>query len=445
MMENMYSLNVERALLSAIIFDPEIYEDLAFKLKPHDFYLPFHQYVFTAMGELHQAHKPIEEEFIRTEIVASGKFDEVAMLDLLSAYPISNYAAYLETIIEHSRKRSLATMATGIKKHLIEDNTPADEVISYVSKTVDAIDDDATQTEQNIGTIIDEYLGDMDKAQSGEDNWIRTGIAQLDNLIDGFQGGDLVVIGARPSMGKTSLATTFTVNFLDSKHGVLFDSLEMPTKKIMNRLVATKSGEKLSDLKRGLTKDPSLFHSTLSGFRKSGLILHGEKNIPFSKIRLKARRVLRKNPNVRFWIIDHIGKMKFKDPRFLRIEIGEVTTELKAIAEEFGITVILLTQLNREVTNRKNNRPSLSDIRESGDIEQDADIVILPHRDSYYQRGKDEREAAVTDVELIVPKSRDGATGVAKCSFDGERTRFIDKAAFEIEYEGGFEMPTITV
>ena len=442
----LYNLNFERSILSAIIFDPTLFEDIAIKMKPHDFYLPFHQYLFESMAELHEEERPMDEEYLRSRLIKKGKFDEVAMLDLLSVNPISNVEPYLDDLKEFSRRRSLNSLSLEIKKNISEGSESSDGVISMISSRIDGIDDDASDKERHISTIVDSYMDTMNSvADSEEMPWVSTGIKSLDNIIDGFLPGDLVVIGARPSMGKTSLATTFTANLLKKRYGVLFASLEMSTEKITQRLLSIMADEKLSDLKRGIVRNPNKFNSVLSELRASNLVLHGEKNIPFSKLRLKVKRALRKNKGLRFLVIDHIGKLKFNDPRFLRIEIGEVTTELKAIAEEFGVTVILLTQLNREVTSRKNNRPTLSDIRESGDIEQDADIIILPHRESYYHRGVDEREPAVTEADMIVAKNRDGVTGVAKCSFEGEYTRFVDTRAYEVEYEGGseFDLPRI--
>jgi len=146
-MEHMYNLNIERAVLSAIIFDPEIYEEIASKLKPHDFYLPFHQHIFTAMEELSVEEKPLDDEFLRTKLTSMGKFDEVAMLDLLSANPITNTAAYLQEIKAKSSKRALATLATEIKKVTIEDDLPAEEVMNLVEKKLYEITQNSTSND----------------------------------------------------------------------------------------------------------------------------------------------------------------------------------------------------------------------------------------------------------------------------------------------------------
>jgi len=205
-MENMYNLNIERAVLSAIIFDPEIYEEIAAKLSSHDFYLPFHQHVFASMEELSKEEKPLDEEFLRSKLVSMGKFDEVAMLDLLSANPISNTAAYLTEIKAKSSKRALATLATEIKKVVIEDDLPAEEVMNLVEKKLYEITQN--NTNEDFRESKDITLSMMDEINRlkalGNSKLIGTdtGFKNLNDKTSGFGKGDLVIIAARPAMGK---------------------------------------------------------------------------------------------------------------------------------------------------------------------------------------------------------------------------------------------------
>lgn len=143
-MENMYNLNIERAVLSSVIFDPETYEDIASKLKPQDFYLPFHQHILTAMEELSREEKPLDDEFLKVKLSSMGKYDELAMLDLLSANPISNTLAYIKEIKAKSSKRALATLATEIKKVTIEDDLPVEEIMNLVEKKLYEITQNST-------------------------------------------------------------------------------------------------------------------------------------------------------------------------------------------------------------------------------------------------------------------------------------------------------------
>ena len=429
-MNNLHDLNIERAILSAIIFEPQTLQEVDGKIEAKDFYLPFHKKIFDAFKKLDAKGLPIDEIFLQKELAKD--YDEVAFLDILSANPISNVDAYLDEIVEKSRKRELNVLSMEIRKGIGED-LDSEEVINSIAKSIENIDKRAEEFD-DIATIADDFVEWMDSTE--EKRVIPTGLAPLDDLIDGIEEGEVIIIGARPSMGKTSGVTTMIANWIENDScGVLFDSLEMDREKIFRRILSTMSDSTLWDLKRKQIKDLDKYKRALGKIRNSKLIIHDKNGVNFNFLRNKAKRVLRKNPDIKVWIIDHIGEISYKDPKFLRIEMGEVMSGVRAIAKEFGIGVIILSQLNREVANRKSNRPTLADLRESGELEQKADKVILLHRESYYQRGEQVREPAITDSEMIVAKNRDGATGVAKMKFEGACTRFfVDNQPYSIEY-----------
>ncbi len=206
MNENMYNLNIERAVLSAIIFDPQIFEEIASKLEPHDFYLPFHQYVFSAMEELTKEDKPIDEEFLKNKLTIAKKFDEVAMLNILVANPISNTDAYLGDIKSRSTKRALAGLATTIKKVTIEDNLAVEEVMNLVEKKLYQITQNSTSEDFRDSKEITLSMLDEIKRLKALDNskllGVDTGFKNLNDRTSGFGKGDLVIIAARPAMGK---------------------------------------------------------------------------------------------------------------------------------------------------------------------------------------------------------------------------------------------------
>jgi len=334
------------------MFDPIIFEDVALRLQDSDLYLPFHKHLFKAMSELHNKNFPIDEVFLEKEL--GRDYDETAFLDVIASSPISNVETYVDEIKEMSKKRKLATLATLTKKDLLEDEKSSEDIISNIYKTVESIDEDSDPFEE-IGSIVDEFELDMTSAREGnEDKALPTGIKELDLIIGGVEKGEVIIIGARPSMGKTSAITSMMANWSEDPNcGVLFDSLEMEKKQIVRRIVSTKSDSTLYDLKRGFVKDFDKYKKSIDTIKKSGLIIHDKNGVNFNYLRNKAKRVLRKNPNIRVWIIDHVGEINYKDPAFLRIEIGEVMSGVRAIAKEFEISVIVLSQLNREVTSRK--------------------------------------------------------------------------------------------
>lgn len=206
MNENMYNINIERAVLSAIIFDPQIFEELAAKLKSHDFYLPFHQHVFVAMEDLAREDKPIDEEFLKSKLSADGNYDEVSLLDILASNPISNTDAYLDEIKSRSTKRSLATLATTIKKVTIEDDLPTDEVMNLVEKKLYEITQNSTSEDfresKEITLSMVEEIHRLKALGNQKLLGVDTGFHNLNDHTQGFGKGDLIIVAARPAMGK---------------------------------------------------------------------------------------------------------------------------------------------------------------------------------------------------------------------------------------------------
>ncbi len=449
-MENMYNLNIERAVISSVIYDPETLDDLVARIDSHVFYLSFHQHLFETMIELTQEELPIDEEFIRNRMMKRKEWDEVHMIDLLSSTPVSNVDAYINDLVEKSKKRSLAALSAQVKKEVTEEDEDSSVIVGTIDKRLDEILSIGSKLNvKTSATYVEEMQADMRLAdETGDIIGYKSGIHTLDAKIGAFQEGDLVVIAARPSMGKTSLATTITDFALSKGHGVLIDSLEMSGKKIMSRLVATRAGESLSNIKRGRVSDADKFNAAVKFYSKSTLLhIHEESYIPIHELKAKAVQKFRKNPKIKYWFIDHLRYIK-KPGLNIPNEINEITKELRRVAKQYGVVVFLLSQLNRANEQRPNKRAMLSDLRESGAIEEDADIIIFPHRESYYQRNVDMKEPVVAEAELNVGKNRDGEAGICKCYFRGSTTAFDNFGVVEYEYQDdsghSFSMPNVT-
>lgn len=206
MNDNLYNINIERAILSAILFDSQIFEDIASKLEPHDFYLPFHQHVFKAMDDLNREDKPIDEEFLKTKLKAINSYNEKALLDIMIANAISNTDAYIEEVKSRSTKRSLTTLATTIKKVTIEDDLPADEIMNLVEKKLYEITQNSTNEDfresKEISLSMMEEIRRLKELGNSKLLGVDTGFRNLNDKTSGFGKGDLVIIAARPAMGK---------------------------------------------------------------------------------------------------------------------------------------------------------------------------------------------------------------------------------------------------
>ncbi len=477
-MENLYNLNIERAVLSAIIFDPQIYEEIAAKLKAHDFYLPFHQHLFSAMEELSHEEKPIDEEFLRARLKAKGKFDEVAMLDLLSANPISNTAAYIGEIKAKSSKRALATLATEIKKTTIEDDLPAEEVMNLVErKLYEITQNTSNQDFRESKEITLAMLEEINRLKAmGNSRLIGTdtGFRNLNDKTSGFGKGDLVIVAARPAMGKTAFVLNIALKAIERDEGVAFFSLEMPAEQLMLRMLAAKTSIPLQSLRVGDLTDEqwTQLSAATSELSKKKLFVDDGGHATIHQVRSKLRKLKSQHPEISIAIIDYLQLMSGdgKDSGRQQ-EVSDISRGLKQLARELEIPIVALSQLNRGLEARENKRPMLSDLRESGAIEQDADIILFVYRDDVYREAKEKekemkakaegkeyssdfKKKAEEEAEIIIGKQRNGPTGTVDLVFQKKFTRFVDAAhspAFEVVYEdkdipmkeGHIELPPI--
>ncbi|MBD3793061.1 MAG: replicative DNA helicase [Campylobacterales bacterium] len=472
MSENMYNLNIERAVLSAIIFDPKIFEEIAAKLKAHDFYLPFHQYVFAAMEELLREEKPIDEEFLKSKLNSSGNFDEVAMLDILASNPISNTDAYLGEIKARAAKRALATLATTIKKVTIEDDLPVEEVMNLVEKKLYEITQNATNQDfRESKEITLSMLKEIDRLKAlGNSKLIGTdtGFRNLNDKTSGFGKGDLVIVAARPAMGKTALVLNMALKAVERNEGVAFFSLEMPAEQLMLRMLAAKTSIPLQALRVGDLSDEqwSDLSRAADDMSHKKLFVDDGGHATIHHVRSKLRKLKGQHPEITMAVIDYLQLMSGEGREGRQQEISEISRGLKQLARELQIPIIALSQLNRSLESRENKRPMMSDLRESGAIEQDADIILFVYRDDVYREAKEKekemkakaegkeykseyRRKSEEETELIIGKQRNGPTGTVDLIFQKNFTRFVDAhkggdTPFEIIYEGGGNIDTST-
>jgi replicative DNA helicase len=484
-LEKLYNLNIERAVLSSIIFDPQTYEDIASKLNPQDFYLPFHQYLFEAMEELSREEKPIDEEFLKSKLDSKGKFDEVVMLEILSANPISNTNAYISEIKAKSSKRALASLATEIKKVTIEDDLPAEDVMNLVEKklyeiTQNNVNDDFRDA-KNIALSMLEEINRLKTLGNSKLIGVDTGFHNLNDKTSGFGKGDLVIIAARPAMGKTAVVLNMALRAIERDEGVAFFSLEMPAEQLMLRMLSAKTSIPLQKLRIGDLTDEqwSQLSTATDEISRKKLFVDDGGYATIHHVRSKLRKLKAQHPEISMAIIDYLQLMSGESKEGRQQEVSEISRGLKQLARELQIPIVALSQLNRSLEARDNKRPMLSDLRESGAIEQDADIILFVYRGNIYklnelkekiEKAKSEGNADKQqeyqqkydqlqlqneeDTELIIGKQRNGPTGTVDLIFQKRFTRFVDATnslAFEVVYEdsdipantGNIELPPI--
>ena len=449
-MYSVYSINIERAVLSSILFNPEELEDVLGVLKPKDFYLPAHKKIFEVMVKLHNDDMPIDEEFIRKRVDAKDVDDSI-LLEILSANPITNTLAYVREIKDGSVKRELATLATTIKKVAIEEEVSANEALDTIQGELYKISTDSATSElKDMNTVTGDTLSYIEKMKKmGNKHLIgeTTGFEALDRRTTGFNAGDLIIIAARPAMGKTALVLNMALKNVEQGKGVIFFSLEMPAEQLMLRMLSAKTSIPLQNLRKGDLDDQQW--TNLSGafddLNTKKLFVDDGGSVNINQLRARVRKLAQnESNNIKLVIIDYLQLMQGTGNKDRHQEVSDISRGLKMLAREMKIPIIALSQLNRGLENRPDKRPMLSDLRESGAIEQDADIIMFVYRDDVYKerdearkekeakdKGEDYKSKFINkpeeEAEVIIGKQRNGPIGTVKLNFQKALTRFVDK------------------
>jgi len=462
MQENLYNLAFERSILSSIVFEPSQFDELGTQLKKDDFYLPAHQDIFSVMTLLLQKDQPIDEEFIKKELIKMKKFDESVMLEILSANPISNTKAYVDEIRDKSLKRHLLTLTTEIKRVTVEEELPSADVIDIVEKKLYEItqnnqtSDFKDSPKMTFDTM--EYIKEMKSRGNSVLVGVDTGFHELNKMTTGFGKGDLVIVAARPAMGKTSFILNTVNNLITKGKGVAFFSLEMPAEQLMLRLLSIQTSIPLQKLRVGDMNDDqwSSLNGAIDRMNSAKLYVDDHGSININQLRSKLRKLKNQHPDIEIAVIDYLQIMSGIGTQDRHLQVSEISRGLKMLARELNMPIVALSQLNRSLESRNDKRPMLSDIRESGSIEQDADIILFVYRDDVYlYKEEKEREKAAKsegkefkptyiekeeeDAEIIIGKQRNGPTGHVKLVFQKKLTRFVDATPYAKGIETVYE------
>jgi len=455
-MDNLHNINIERSILSSILFNPASFEDVAASLKPRDFYLPAHKYIFEAMETCEQEDLPIDEEFIKKKLKQEERFDEEAMLEILSTNPLPSVKAYVEEIREKSIKRELVKLTGDIKEVAVEKDLPSSEVVDLVQQKLYQITNESGSREfrdapEMTSSTISHILEMKKKGNSGIVG-IDTGFAELNRLTTGFGPGDLIIVAARPAMGKTAVTLNLAQKALDDNKGVAIFSLEMPAEQLMLRMLSAKTSIPLQKLKIGDMNDDewSRLNSAADTMSEKKFFVDDNGNVNIHTIRAKLRKLKTQHPEIALCVVDYLQLMTSAGNKDRHLEVSDISRGLKLLARELDMPIIALSQLNRGVESRNDKRPMMSDIRESGSIEQDADLIMFVYRDDIDRmreekdkeqkarvEGKEDKsnffEKPEENAELIIGKNRNGPVGVANLVFQKACTKFVDAGGVPIE------------
>lgn len=424
----------EKSLLGAIMLSDDVMSDILTILKPGDFYEKRHQTIFRAMSDLYDQHKPIDLLTLTAELKAQKKLKEIGgapyLTELSNFVPAAAHAkAYAEIIEKASVRRKLIKAGTNIAEKAYEEDANVDNLVGEAERELFEVSDKIVKSDY---VPMDQLLAEaMERIAELQQNkgvlrGLKTGFTDLDKKTAGFQKGDLVIIGARPAMGKTTFAQNLAYNIANiNKKGVLFFSMEMAANEIVDRIISDIADVDNWRMRTGNLSDEefSRIGDALGEIDELPIYIDDTSAMTIAELRNKARRAMHDH-DIGIVIIDYLQLMTGSD-RYAgnRVqEITEISRGLKVLARELEIPVVALAQLSRNVTGRDDPRPVLSDIRDSGSIEQDADLVMFLHRPDYYKKPEEE-DTNIT--ELLIRKHRHGAIGVIELYFDGARSRFM--------------------
>lgn len=427
-------VEAEKSLLGAIMLDNGTLPDILTVLKPADFYEKRHETIFQAIIDLYDAHKPIDLLTLTAELRSKKKLKEVggaAYLTELSEFvPAAAHAkAYADIIEKAAVRRRLIKAGTEIANKAYEDDANADDLVGRAEQELFEVSDKIIKSDY---VAMDELLADaFDRLEELQKNkgalrGLKTGFSDLDKKTAGFQKGDLIIVGARPSMGKTTFAQNLAYNIASiNKRGVLFFSMEMAANEIIDNMISSVSGVDSWKMRTGNLSDTEFakIGDALGEMDEVPIYIDDTSSMTITELRNKARRAAHDH-DIGIIVLDYLqlitGSDRYAGNRVQ--EITEISRGLKILARELSVPVVALAQLSRNVEGREDPRPVLSDLRDSGSIEQDADLAIFIHRVDYYKK-KDEEDTNIT--ELIIRKHRRGALGTIELYFDKERSRFM--------------------
>ena len=433
-----HNLEAERSVLGAILVHNDAFNLAAQIIDSRDFYRDAHRRIFDRMVALSERHDAIDFVTLKEELARAGELDEVGgpayVAALADGVPrATNVEYYARIVKEKSTLRNLIEAATRILSNAYEAEQESDLILDEAESAIFAVADDRLKAgfvamrdlvKDSFPKI--EQLFEQKRLITG----VPTGFIDVDEMTRGLQAGDLVIIAARPSMGKTSLVLNIAQHVASlGDHVVGFFSLEMSKESLFLRLLTSEAqidGHRLMSGAIGGNDYHRISHA-LEKLNAMKLYIDDTANISVLEMRAKSRR-LQAEHGLHLLVIDYIQLMSARG-RFENrtLELASISRSLKGLAKELNVPIVVLSQLSRAPEARSDHRPQLSDLRESGALEQDADVVVLIYRDDVYNRDPNSPDAGT--AELILAKQRNGPTGVVRLAFLREQTRFANLAA----------------
>ena len=432
----------EQSVLSAMLLSTDAFQECLLEVTDGDFYIPSNRVVFQTMRRLFDNNQPVDPVTLADALKSDGQLDRVGgmgyLLDLANApFALTSWRHHVEILRRDATLRQMIAASAQISALAFDAPEDTKEVVDQAERMLLSVTDRGVRSSYStLQEIMEQLYNDLgEQAENGSDTLgIETGFPGLDSRLLGLRGGQMVVIGARPGVGKTSFCLNLAVNAAEAGATVALFSLEMSKVEIAQRLLAARALIRLTDIRSANIRPnqwPQILEAT-EDLRNLDILIDDTPGTTVTEIRAKARRMLHNKPNG-IVIIDYLQLLSTpaganrNDNR--ATVVGEMSRGIKIMAKDLDVPVVALSQLNREVEGRTGKRPQLSDLRESGSIEQDADIVILLDRSSTPEEAERKDRPAEGVTQFIIAKNRSGPLATVDMRFDAENIKF-----YELDY-----------
>lgn len=435
-----HNIDAEQSVLGSILIDPESINQVAKFLQAEDFYLETHRLVYDAILDLDEAGEPVDFLTVTECLKKNGNLDKIGgasfVASLANIVPTSAHAeSYGHIVEENALLRNLIDLATRISAKGYQGADDAERLMQEAERMLSELGSrKISSVFESLREILVDSLQNLQRIyeHKGEITGVPTGFTDLDKMCSGFQPGDLIIIAARPSMGKTSLGMQIAFHAAGQDCGaVAVFSLEMSKEQLVQRILCAEAGVDWHKLRSGFLNEDD-WNILLNKSREMSavpLYIDDAAILTVRQIKSKARR-LQSEKGIGLVVIDYLQLMQGSGRVENRQqEIAEISRSLKALAKELNVPVVALAQLSRQVEQRQDKRPFMSDLRESGSLEQDADVIMFIYRDDYYNQDSEKKGIA----EIIIGKQRNGPVGTVELAFVKEYTKFLNLAKYEEE------------
>ena len=429
-----HDIEAEQAVIGSMLTDKDAVADSIEVLKPEDFYRQDNQTIYEAIINLYNKAEPIDIITVKAELISLGKFEAVGGLEYLAILPdkvptTANVEKYIKIVEEKSVLRNLIKASNELINLGYAETEEVDDIIEEAERKIFEIAEGKNQKGYTaIKDILVESFAEIEKLYNQKEpiTGIATGFTDLDYKTAGLHNSDLILVAARPAMGKSAFALNIATNAaVNSKVPVVIFNLEMSKSQLVNRILCSEAMVDSNKIRTGKIEEDDWVKlaTALGPLSEAPIYIDDTPGISISEIRAKCRK-LKLEKNIGLIVIDYLqlirGSSKRNSSR--EQEISEISRSLKILAKELDVPVIALSQLSRAAETRTDHRPMLSDLRESGAIEQDADIVMFLYRDDYYNQDSEKKNIA----EVIMAKHRSGSTGTVELLWLGNYTKFVN-------------------